>query len=101
MEHQEDASDRKNDEKETRDSPQAECIGESEAMAFDLSRENMEEEVVVDQQGPLQIRIRYPGPEDGAPKCRIGDALNDSFLHAFSVYHKSARNKEKRTACLC
>jgi hypothetical protein len=64
MEHQEDASDCKNDEKETRDSPQAERIGEFEAMAFDLSRENMEEEVIVDEKGPLQIRIRHPGPED-------------------------------------
>jgi hypothetical protein len=33
-------------------------------MAFDLCGENVEEEVVVDQQGPLQIGIRYPRPED-------------------------------------
>jgi hypothetical protein len=33
-------------------------------MALDLCRENVEEEVVVDQQGPLQVRIRHPGPED-------------------------------------
>ena len=95
MKHQEDASDRKNDEEETRDSAQAEGIGEFEAVAFDLCRENVEEEVIVDQQGPLQIRIRYPGPEDGAPECRICDVLNYSFLHVFLVYHKSAENNQK------
>ena len=81
MEHQEDACDRQNDEEETRNSPQAEGIGESEAMALDLSRENMEEEVVVDQHGPLQIRIRYPGPEDGAPHYRLRDALRKALPH--------------------
>jgi len=60
----------------------------------------MEEEVVVDQQGPLQICIGHPRPEDRAPKCRACNALNDSFLHAFSVYHKSAEHHEKRTTCL-
>jgi len=64
MKHQEDAGDRKDDEEETGNPPQAERIGELKAMAFDLCRENVEEEVVVDQQGPLQIGIRYPRPED-------------------------------------
>ena len=96
MEHQEDASDRKNDEEETRDSAQAEGVGEFEAVGFDLCREDVEEEVIVDQQGPLQIRIRYPGPEDGVPKCRICNALNNSFLHAFKIYHKSAENNGKK-----
>jgi len=64
MKHQEDASDRKDDEEETGNASQTERIGELKAMAFDLCRENVEEEVVVDQQGPLQIRIRYPRPED-------------------------------------
>ena len=100
MEHQEDAGDRQNNEEEARDSPQAEGIGEPEAMPFDLSRENMKEEVVVDQQRSFQVCIRYPGPEDGTPKCRICDALNDPFLHLNSIYHKSAENKEKRTVCL-
>ena len=64
MEHQEDASDCQNDEEEARDSSQTKRIGELEAMALNLYRENVEEEVVVDQQGPLQVRIRHPGPED-------------------------------------
>ena len=85
MEHQENAGDRQNNEEEARDPPQAEGIGESETMAFDLNRENMEEEVVVDQQGPLQVRIRYSGPEDGTPKCRICDALDDPFFHQFNI----------------
>jgi len=95
MEHQEDACDRQNDEEEARDTPQAEGIGESEAMPFDLSREDMKEEVVVDQQGPLQVCIRYSGPEDGKPKRRVCDALNDSFLHLNSIYHKSAKQGRK------
>jgi len=81
MEHQEDASDCKNDEEETRDSPQAERIGKFEAMAFDLSRENMEEEVVVHQQGPLQICIRHSSSEDGAPHYRLRDALEKALPH--------------------
>ena len=64
MEHQEDASDCKNDEEETRDSTQTEGIGEFEAVAFDFCRENVEEEIIVDYQRSLQIRIRYPRPED-------------------------------------
>ena len=68
MEHQEDAGDRQNNEEEARDSPQAEGIGESEAMPFDLSRENMKEEVVVDEHGSFQICVWYSGPEDRTPK---------------------------------
>jgi hypothetical protein len=81
MEHQEDASHCKNDEEETRNSPQAERIGEFEAMAFDLSRENMEEEVVINQHGPLQIRIGHSSSEDRTPHCRIQNALYNAFLH--------------------
>ncbi len=81
MEHQEDASDRQNDEEEERDPSQAECIGESEAVAFDLSREDVEEEVVIDDEGPLQISIGDPGSEDRAPYCRLGDSLRNVFPH--------------------
>jgi hypothetical protein len=71
MKHQEYASDRKDDKEETGNASQAERIGELKAMAFDLCRENVEEEVVVDQQGPLQIGIRHSSSEDRAPQCRI------------------------------
>ncbi len=67
MEHQENAGDRQNDEEETGNSPQAERIRESKAMALDLGRENMEEEVVVDEKRALQIGIRKSGSEDRAP----------------------------------
>jgi hypothetical protein len=69
MEHQEYARDRKNDEEEKGDSSQAERISESKAMAFDLCREDVEKEVVVDQHGSFQIGIRYSSSEDGSPKC--------------------------------
>jgi len=71
MKHQEDASDCKNDKEETGNAPQAERIGKLEAMPFYLRREDMEEEVVVDQQGTLQIRVRYPGSEDRTPYGRL------------------------------
>jgi len=81
MEHQEDASDCQNDEEETRDSAQTECVGESEAMAFDLCREDVEEEIVVDQERTLQIAIGYSGSEDGAPHFRLNDALQKALSH--------------------
>jgi hypothetical protein len=71
MKHQEYASDRKNDEKEKGDSSQAECIRETDAVAFDFCRKDMKEEVVIDEHGPLQIGIGYPGSEDRTPYCRI------------------------------
>jgi hypothetical protein len=71
MEHQEYTSDRKNDEEETGDPSQAECIRETEAVTFYLGREDMEEKVVIDQQGTLQIGIRHPSSEDRTPHCRI------------------------------
>jgi hypothetical protein len=49
MKHQEDASDRKNDEEETGDPSQAECVRKTEAVTFYLGREDMEEKVVIDQ----------------------------------------------------
>jgi hypothetical protein len=48
VKHQEDSSDRKNDEKEARDPSQAKCIREAEAMALYLGREDMEEKVIID-----------------------------------------------------
>ncbi len=49
MKHQEDASDSKNDEEETGDPSQAECIRETEAVTFYFRWEDMEEKVVIDQ----------------------------------------------------
>ena len=84
MKHQEDTSDRKDDEKEAGDSSQTECIREAEAMTLYLGREDMEEKVIVDQQGTLQVGIRHSGSEDRAPQCRIRDALQNSSLHPCS-----------------
>jgi hypothetical protein len=71
MKHQEYASDRKNDEKEAGDPSQAECVRKAEAVTLNLGWENMEEKVVVDQQGTFQISIGHPGSEDRPPHCRI------------------------------
>jgi hypothetical protein len=71
MKHQEYASDRENDEEETGDSSQAECIRETETVTLYLRRKNMKEEIVIDQQGAFQVSIRYSGPEDRTPYRRI------------------------------
>jgi hypothetical protein len=71
MKHQEYASDRENDEEETGDSPQAECIRETETVTLYLRRKNMKEEVVIDQQGAFQVSIRYSSSEDRTPHRRI------------------------------
>ncbi len=71
MKHQEDASNRENDEQEAGDPSQAECIREAEAMTLYLGREDMKEKVIIDQQGALQVGIRHSGSEDRAPHCRI------------------------------
>ena len=71
MKHQEDSSDGEDDEEKARNASEAEGIGELEAMAFHLRREDMEEEVVVHHHGSFQIGIRYPGPENGSPNGRI------------------------------
>jgi hypothetical protein len=71
MKHQEYASDRENDEEETGDPSQAECIRETETVALYLRRKNMEEEVVIDQQGAFQVSIRYSSSEDRTPHRRI------------------------------
>lgn len=71
MEHQEDACDSKDDKKEAGNASETECIGESETMAFHLHREDMEEEVVIDEHGSFQIGIGYSGSEDRTPHRRI------------------------------
>jgi len=71
MKHQEDTSDRKDDEKEAGDPSQAECIREAEAVALYPGREDMEEKVIIDQQGALQVGIRHSSSEDRAPHCRV------------------------------
>jgi hypothetical protein len=71
MKHQEYASDRENDEEETGDPSQAECIRETETVTLYLRRKNMKEEVVIDQQGAFQVSIRYPSSEDRTPHRRI------------------------------
>jgi hypothetical protein len=48
MKHQKDTSDGEDDEEKAGDSSEAEGIGELKTMAFHLSREDMEEEVVKD-----------------------------------------------------
>jgi len=75
MKHQEYASDRENDEEQTGDPSQAECIRETEAVTFYLGREDMEEKVVIDQQGAFQVRIRYSSSEDRTPHRRSRNAL--------------------------
>jgi hypothetical protein len=69
MKHQEDTGDRKGDEKKARNSSETESIGESKTMALHLSREDMEEEVLIDHHRAFQIGIRYSGSEDGTPNC--------------------------------
>ena len=71
MKHQEYASDRENDEEETGDPSQAECIRETETVTLYLRRKNMKEEVVIDQQGAFQVSIRYSSSEDRKPHRRI------------------------------
>ena len=71
MKHQEYACDRKDDEKETGDPSQAEGIRETETVTFYLGREDMEEKVVIDQQGTFQISIGHSSSEDRAPHRRI------------------------------
>ena len=71
MKHQEYASDRENDEEETGDPSQAECIRETETVTLYLLRKNMKEEVVIDQQGAFQVSIRYSSSEDRTPHRRI------------------------------
>ncbi len=71
MKHQEYAGDRKNDEEEKGNTSHAEGIRETEAVTFDLRREDMKEEVVIDEHGPLQIGIGYSGSEDRTPHGRI------------------------------
>ncbi len=75
MKHEEDTCDGKNDEEEAGDSTQAKCIREAEAVTLYLGREDMEEKIVIDQQGALQIGIRHSGSEDRAPHRRVRDAL--------------------------
>ena len=84
MEHQEDTGYRENDEEQTGNPSQAERIGELKPVTFYLRREEMEEEVVVDEHGPLQIRIGYPGSENGSPDCRFRNPSKNLFLHLFS-----------------
>ncbi len=67
MKHQEYTGDRKNNEKETRDPPQAERIRETEAVTFYLRREDVEEKVIIDQKGTFQIGIRHSSSEDRTP----------------------------------
>jgi hypothetical protein len=71
MKHEENTGDGEDDEKKAGDSSKAECITEIEAVPLYLRREEMEEEVVANQQGSFQIRIRYSGPENGTPYSRI------------------------------
>jgi hypothetical protein len=71
MKHQEYTGDRKNDKEETGNPSQAECIRETEAVTFYLGGENMEEKVVIDQQGTFQVGIRYSSSEDRTPDRRI------------------------------
>ncbi len=70
MKHQEYARDRKNDEEKKGDSSQTECIRKTEAVTFYLRREDMKEEVVIDEHGSLQIGVRYSGSEDRTPDRR-------------------------------
>ena len=67
MEHQEDACDSKDDKKEAGNASETECIEESETMAFDLHREDMEKEVVEHEHGPFQVGVRYSSSKNGTP----------------------------------
>ena len=57
MKHQKDPGDDKDDEEEAGNSSEAEGIRESKTMSFYLRREDMEEEIVIDHHGSLQIGI--------------------------------------------
>ncbi len=50
-------------------------------MTFHLHREDMEEEVIIHEQGSLEIRIRHAGSEDRTPDRRLRNAPEDSFSH--------------------
>ena len=71
MKHQQDTRDGEDDEEKAGDSAEAEGIGELKAMALQLRRKDMEEEVVIHYHGSLQVRIRYSGSENRFPKSRI------------------------------
>ena len=67
MKHQEDTRDGENDEEKAGDSAEAEGIGELKAMALHLHREDVEEEVIVDQHGPFEVGIGQSRSEDRPP----------------------------------
>ncbi len=71
MKHQENTGDGEDDEEKAGNSSEAEGIGESKAMALHLCGKDMKEEVVIDYHGSLQVRIRYPGSENGSPDRRL------------------------------
>ena len=71
MKHQEDTGDGEDDEEKAGDSAEAEGIGESKAMALHLRGKDMKEEVVIHYHRSLQVRIRYPGSENGSPDRRL------------------------------
>lgn len=71
MKHQEDSCNGEDDKEEAGNTPQAERISESEAMAFNFYRKDVKEEVVKDEHGPFQIGVRYSGSEDRTPHRRI------------------------------
>jgi hypothetical protein len=71
MEHQENPGDGEDNEEETGDPTEAKGIGDSKTMTLHLHREDMEEEIVIHHHGSFQLRIRYTGPEDGAPYRRL------------------------------
>ena len=81
--HQEDAGHGEDDEEEAGDSSEAEGVGEPEAMALHLCREEMEEKVVEDQHRSFQIGIRHSGSEDRSPDRRVCDPLEHSLFHLF------------------
>jgi hypothetical protein len=50
-------------------------------MALYLCRKDVKKKIVKDDHGSLEIRIRYPCSEDGAPGIGFRDALKESFFH--------------------
>ena len=88
MKHQKDTRNREDDEEQTGDSAQAERVRESKAVAFYLRREDMEEEVVIDEHGTLQIRIGDSGSENGTPYGRIENASNHPLPHLSPSLYK-------------
>jgi len=81
VKHEENAGDGEDDEEETGDPSETERITEFETVSLHLRREDMEEEVIVDQQRPFEIGVRYSSPEDGTPDDRLCNVLKDSFFH--------------------